>query len=298
MKILCIKNNLSVDVESDMRQFLTWLKAKAKIEPTVEYRTSTIPNRYKSFGVFHGMNMWGLDGIKQKIRDTINPQKYDVIIYFYNASDFDFRNTLADWTYPGELNGAAFIEVATLPYWQSINWKWVSLCHEMVHALTRLLGFKGAFIQDDMDLYDGNNDPYNGTNYVRNLTRIIPHLHKLTMSQSKLIQAMIQVESQGNDYAIGDRLLKKKAYGCLQIRQPAVDDINRIFGTKYKAEQMLGNRALSIWCFERYMEIYATAKRLGRPVTDEDRARIWNGGPNGYKSLATVGYWKKVKAKL
>ena len=34
------------------------------------------------------------------------------------------------------------------------------------------------------------------------------------------------------------------------------------------------------------------------PVTDEDRARIWNGGPNGYKKQATVKYWKKVKEHL
>ena len=46
------------------------------------------------------------------------------------------------------------------------------------------------------------------------------------------------------------------------------------------------------------MGIYATEKRLGRPVTDQDRARIHNGGPNGWKSPATIGYWSKVKKFL
>ena len=33
-------------------------------------------------------------------------------------------------------------------------------------------------------------------------------------------------------------------------------------------------------------------------VTDEARARTWNGGPSGMKKAATVGYWNKVKAAL
>lgn len=42
-----------------------------------------------------------------------------------------------------------------------------------------------------------------------------------------------------------------------------------------------------------YMARYATARRLGRPVTPEDIARIHNGGPNGYKKKATLKYAKK-----
>ena len=38
--------------------------------------------------------------------------------------------------------------------------------------------------------------------------------------------------------------------------------------------------------------------RLGRTPTNEDLARIHNGGPNGYKKTATDGYWKKVKNKI
>jgi hypothetical protein len=51
------------------------------------------------------------------------------------------------------------------------------------------------------------------------------------------------VESQGNDNAIGDRTLAHKAYGCLQIRQPYVDDANPYLGTNFKAQECLGNRA-------------------------------------------------------
>ena len=46
------------------------------------------------------------------------------------------------------------------------------------------------------------------------------------------------------------------------------------------------------------MNHYATQARLGHAPTDEDLARIHNGGPNGYKKSATLGYWEKVKKYL
>ncbi|KAJ8037315.1 Invertebrate-type lysozyme 3 [Holothuria leucospilota] len=55
-------------------------------------------------------------------------------------------------------------------------------------------------------------------------------------------------------------------------------------------------------CSERavqgYMARYATSGRIGHTPTCEDFARIHNGGPNGYKNPATIGYWNKVKACL
>lgn len=46
------------------------------------------------------------------------------------------------------------------------------------------------------------------------------------------------------------------------------------------------------------MSRYATTKRLGHAPTDEDIARIHNGGPNGHKNPNTEGYWKKVESHL
>ena len=46
------------------------------------------------------------------------------------------------------------------------------------------------------------------------------------------------------------------------------------------------------------MKHYATEARLGHPPTNEDLARIHNGGPDGYKKPATVGYWQKVQSHL
>jgi hypothetical protein len=114
----------------------------------------------------------------------------------------------------------------------------------------------------------------------------------------KLIDALIAVESKGNVNAVGDKSMTNKAYGCLQIRQPCVDDYNRWFHTSYKAEDMLGNQELSVKVCKAYIDHYATEARLGHVPSDEDMARIWNGGPNGFRKESTKGYWIMVKAKL
>lgn len=129
----------------------------------------------------------------------------------------------------------------------------------------------------------------NGTGIIKELT-----------AKKTLVEALIQVESSGNIYAIGDVTLADKAYGCLQIRQPVCDDVNKAFGTKYKAQDMLGNKELSIWVFTKYMEIY------GKGCTDEQKARMWNGGPSGknipHKSAKIEAllskYWSAVKKYL
>lgn len=118
------------------------------------------------------------------------------------------------------------------------------------------------------------------------------------VGQKQLIQAIIEVESKDKNGKLGDKDLSQKAYGCLQIRQPCVDDVNSAFGTTYTAKNCQYDRALSVWVCEKYLSLYATKVRIGREPTPEDKARIWNGGPNGWKKKKTKGYWIKVKRAL
>lgn len=106
--------------------------------------------------------------------------------------------------------------------------------------------------------------------------------------------AIIQVESGGDDMAHGDLKLAQQAYGPMQIRQPVCDDVNKAYGTHFNAAQLLGKRSQSLGIFWLYMSLYATSAQLGRAATDQDRARIWNGGPDGWKNLATLPYWTSV----
>lgn len=118
---------------------------------------------------------------------------------------------------------------------------------------------------------------------------------KLDQMIEKVIPSLIHVESQGRNTVIGDKHLKQMAYGCLQIRQPCVDDVNRIYKTSHKALQMNGNRQLSIWVCKKYLKFWGG--RLKEPGY-EALARIWNGGPGWRKSVKTIAYWAKVKKVL
>jgi hypothetical protein len=109
-----------------------------------------------------------------------------------------------------------------------------------------------------------------------------------------LLTAIEQVESGGNAFAVGD---SGKAIGILQIHQCVLDDINRANGMKFRHYAMRDPH-LSRIVFYRYIELWATEARIGRAVTDEDMARIWNGGPDGWKKESTLVYWHKVKIQM
>ena len=106
-----------------------------------------------------------------------------------------------------------------------------------------------------------------------------------------LLAALLAVESGGNDRAVGDN---GRAIGALQIHASVVADVNRHHGTRYTHAGMV-RRADAVAVATLYLGTYATRERLGRAVTDEDRARIWNGGPNGWRKAATLGYAERLR---
>ncbi len=126
--------------------------------------------------------------------------------------------------------------------------------------------------------------------FQRMLTNLLPKKQPM-----KLIDALIKVESGGDDYVDIMDSNGLRSYGCLCIQDPYIEDA---LGKEFKANQCIGNRPLSLQAFDGYMARYATPKRLGRPVTDEDRARIHNGGPSGWKRDSTKVYWIKVQKAL
>jgi hypothetical protein len=114
------------------------------------------------------------------------------------------------------------------------------------------------------------------------------------LADDSLLRAITYVESRGDNSAIGDGGL---AYGSLQIHRGVVLDVNRVYGTNYTHHDAF-DRAAAVDLFHKYLAIYAIERRLGREPTREDKARIWNGGPNGFKKDVTRRYWAKVEAAL
>ena len=120
-------------------------------------------------------------------------------------------------------------------------------------------------------------------------------LLQLTTQQQELVDAIIMVESNGNDEAVGDN---GNAIGCLQIwKIYHTDAIERSgIGGSYKD---CYNREYAIKVFDAYMRRYAREAWTDPKQFDAEKvARIHNGGPRGYKKKATLKYWRKVLARL
>jgi len=109
-----------------------------------------------------------------------------------------------------------------------------------------------------------------------------------------VLAAIRIVESNDDPDAVGDG---GDSIGCYQIQ--------KCYWLDAKEFSDLGGTYLD--CYNRgyadrtvrfYMARYATERRLGREVTQEDIARIHNGGPNGYKKECTKKFWKKVEVVL
>lgn len=102
------------------------------------------------------------------------------------------------------------------------------------------------------------------------------------------LSALAMVESGMNPDAIGNAGEK----GVLQIQKICVDDINRILTyEEYKYDDRL-SIFKSVEMFIIYTFYYAPC-----PDNFEQLARIWNGGPDGYRKESTVEYYNKVKEK-
>lgn len=83
-----------------------------------------------------------------------------------------------------------------------------------------------------------------------------------------------------------------KALGVLQIRVEVVKDVNRIYKTHYVHSDALDPKKSFEIC-RLYLSYYGRvyAKRTGIQPSYEVLARIWNGGPNGWRVKKTRTYW-------
>ena len=85
-----------------------------------------------------------------------------------------------------------------------------------------------------------------------------------------------------------------KALGALQIHDIAIRDVNRVYGSSYSHADALDRDKAYTIC-----KLYLThwgkyyTRKTGKPPTPEVYARIWNGGPTGWKKPSTVKYWRK-----
>lgn len=146
-----------------------------------------------------------------------------------------------------------------------------------------------------------NLEAANGTQHSQQTTMtkkakkmIIDDTVPLLQRIKNLIPALMKVESNGDVNAVGDN---GKAKGILQIWNIVIQDVNRVYKTMFKHDDAF-DKSKAIDIATKYLEHYGKTyeKQTGKPATTEVLARIFNGGPTGWKTKATDGYWNKVKS--
>ena len=132
---------------------------------------------------------------------------------------------------------------------------------------------------------------------VETVTEVQPKKIKKLDIENNLIPAMIQVESLGNDSAIGDtRLVGNEAVGALQIRPIMIREVNRILKIQ-KLEKRFKRK--DRFSREKSIEMFLIWKNYHHPAGGFEKiARNWNGGPRGYKNKRTEYYWAKIQKEL
>lgn len=109
------------------------------------------------------------------------------------------------------------------------------------------------------------------------------HTPLRVLLDARFLAALAAVESGGNDAAVNAR---EDAHGRYQIRAGALADANRILCTDYTLADC-HDPAVAARIVRAYLGHYGAALSAPTPTA---LARIWNGGPNGYKRDATRGY--------
>lgn len=101
----------------------------------------------------------------------------------------------------------------------------------------------------------------------------------------RLFAAIRQVESGGDDRAVGDG---GRSRGPYQIGRAYWRDGG---GNPADYDRLVWGRAACEQIMLRYWQRYGA-------TTDEQRARMHNGGPRGMKIGATVKYWQRIQTEL
>lgn len=109
----------------------------------------------------------------------------------------------------------------------------------------------------------------------------------------------------GDPELVGDKHLRHRAYGLLQIRQPCLTDVIRIarkdmirkYGRVLTIEDMK-DRNKARWVARVYLHYYGKqyTKVTGKRATMKVYAMIHNGGPNGWhpRNVDARRYWAMV----
>lgn len=155
-----------------------------------------------------------------------------------------------------------------------------------------------VFFYGRISVFSSDNDSGNGVIYLSPIviTGKTPKNTKKQLINSAFLNALIATEGAKTNKTVGD---SGDAKGILQIHECVIEDVNNFYGFHYVHNDAF-NPVLAIRICTYYLRYWGRVylKKTEKEPTQEVLARIWNGGPNGYKKSSTDKYWAKVKKHL
>jgi hypothetical protein len=116
-----------------------------------------------------------------------------------------------------------------------------------------------------------------------------------------LWDATVAVESGGDPWAYN---ASSGATGIVQIRTTCLVDCNRIARLQgldvqfVLSDRLDPEKSRQMW--QLYLGYYRDkyTEETGDAATDEVCARMWKGGPTGWRKASTTGYWQRIQAVM
>ena len=161
--LLLIEPGVVVDLEDDIAEWKKYEKEKIGFDLQISKQFFSVEDlTHKPFGITDGggRELYGLDGIKERVRPLVKEGMHDFVVFIYDIKDTEtYRNketrSITDkvrhWCYFSPLYpGMPFAEVITKDGWKPLD-AFRVLSHEHRHALCNRIRALGHPILDLMD---------------------------------------------------------------------------------------------------------------------------------------------------
>ncbi len=120
------------------------------------------------------------------------------------------------------------------------------------------------------------------------VVNLLGHYAQKYRLNKDFVMSIAQKESNMDPIAVGDKNLEHKAYGIMQVRKPAMDEVNSIYGTDYTEDDLMEFNPQAI--AEVGVGYLAAARDKYGAKTFFDVAATYNGGPAGPRNQRARTY--------
>lgn len=125
--------------------------------------------------------------------DIVRPYAKDCNILILALNGEEFGVTRPSGKCHGFITGTCVFINVNADEWSIKNTLWVEIAHEIMHALVRISISQGKYVEDIMDTYRENNNPYSKTG---NFSEQLAHLRQVNPSLFQSCEAVVPIDTK------------------------------------------------------------------------------------------------------